>query len=83
MQRNITNAVLWSLIFGVWGFITYLLWQVWWLWAIIWVVPGFVISFAATMAVLIPAKLLLSYFLLRRLLKQVNDYQRDEPPDSN
>ncbi len=29
-----------ALIFGIWGAIAFLLWQVAWFWAVIWIVPG-------------------------------------------
>ena len=39
-MRTIADMIRWALILGIWCVVGFLLWQVAWFWAVIWVVPG-------------------------------------------
>ncbi len=41
--RFLADTLRRGLILGIWGSVTYLLWSVWWVWAALWAIPGFII----------------------------------------
>ena len=42
-MKALADLLRWALILGIWGAVTYILWEIGWVWAAIWVIPGFIV----------------------------------------
>ena len=42
-MKTLADLLRWGLILGIWSLVTYLLWGISWIWAVIWIVPGFIL----------------------------------------
>ena len=73
-----------GLILFIWGYVAYLLWNIWWVWAILWVIPGYILLLNLVGFATLPVYLLIginspAYKWLKQLHKEQDD---ERPPES-
>lgn len=77
-MRTLAALLRWSLILGIWGVVAFLLWQVAWFWAAIWVVPGLFIVMNVVGFATLPIYYLvgLSDPKIRKAMRALDDLER-------
>ena len=84
-MKAVADTIRWTLILGIWGYVSFILWGVAWGWTLLWVVPGFFLLLNLVGFATLPI-----YFLItlvspedraeRESMRRLNERMNEDPP---